>query len=308
MGKTAAPKRDDKSGTWWFVVDLPATPEGKRRQVKRRGFATKRAAIEAMEELRAASRKGTFVPPARQSVRDFLLHDWLPAARRELEETTWEDYERKVRLHVVPAVGGVQLQALDAGALNVLYAHLLADGRKDRKRGGLSPRTVRYIHAILHSALDDAVRWRRIPLNPADQANPPSARLAKSPEMRVWNGAQLRRFFELCEVDVGGGSAEPEFSAARRRYHDAWLFLALTGCRRGEALGLRWSDVSFDYENRAHPPDGRPTHEEFGSWARGKGEAHDEVGARQSRRARRSDTEVAPPLARGAGSGKAPRR
>lgn len=246
MAKTAAPKRDPDTGTWWFVIDLPPSGEGKRRQIKRRGFPTKKAALEAMDELRAASRKGTFVPPARQSLRDFLINEWLPAARRELEETTWEDYERKLRLHVVPALGGVQLQALDAGSLNALYTHLLDEGRKDRKPGGLAPRTVRYIHAILHSALDDAVRWRRIPLNPAGQANPPAARLAKPPEMKVWTNAQLRRFFELCQLDTGTESPEPEFASARRRYHDTWLFLALTGCRRGEALGLRWRDVSVE--------------------------------------------------------------
>lgn len=246
MARTAAPRRDDKTGTWWFVVDLPPTAEGKRQQVKRRGFSTKKAALEAMDELRSASRKGTFVRPARQIVREFLLEDWLPAVRRELEETTWEDYERKLRLHVLPFVGGIQLQTLDAGSLNGLYTRLLTDGRKDGKEGGLSPRTVRYIHAIVHSALDDAVRWRRIALNPADQANPPSARSAKSPEMRVWSGTQLRRFFELCEIDVDGHAPEPGFAAARRRYHDAWLFLALTGCRRGEGLGLRWQDVSLE--------------------------------------------------------------
>jgi integrase len=102
------------------------------------------------------------------------------------------------------------------------------------------------IHAILHGALDDAVKWRRIPVNPADQANPPSARSAKAPEMRVWSREQLRRFLELGKRDGGPDGPEPEFTRARHRFHFVWLFLATSGCRRGEALGLRWLDISFE--------------------------------------------------------------
>jgi integrase len=246
VSTTAAPRKDPKTGTWWFVVDLPPDVRGRRRQAKRRGFPTKKAALEALDELRSAARRGTFVAPQRQTLRAFLVDDWLPAMRRELEESTWEDYERKVRLHVVPYLGGAQLQTIDAGSLNRLYANLLAGGRRDGRPGGLSPRTVRYIHAILHGALDDAVKWRRIPVNPADQANPPSARSAKAPEKTVWSREQLRRFLELSERDGGPDGPEPEFARARHRFHFVWLFLATSGCRRGEVLGLRWRDISFD--------------------------------------------------------------
>jgi integrase len=90
---------------------------------------------------------------------------------------------------------------------------------------------VRYLHTILHRAFRDAVRWRRLPFNPADAADPPSASAAKAPEMKVWTKDELRRFLELMEGD---------------RYQPAFLFLATTGCRRGEAVGLRWSDVNLD--------------------------------------------------------------
>jgi hypothetical protein len=52
-------------------------------------------------------------------------------------------------LHVVPRIGSAPLAAVDAGTLNQLYAVLLANGRKDHAAGGLSPRTVRYIHTII---------------------------------------------------------------------------------------------------------------------------------------------------------------
>jgi hypothetical protein len=57
--------------------------------------------------------------------------------------------------------------------LKTLYAALLADGRKKYVGGGLSPRSVQYVHAIIHRALRDAVKWGRLLRNPADVADPP---------------------------------------------------------------------------------------------------------------------------------------
>jgi integrase len=229
--KSAAPQRDEKSGTWWFVVDLSPGPDGQRRQAKRRGFRTKADALEAMDNLRVSGRNQTYVAPKRQTLADYLRDDWLPAIRSTIEPSTWESYDRYMRLHVMPHIGGVQLQQLDAGHLNRLYAELLATGRLDGKDGGLKPRTVRYIHTIIGRALREAVAWGRIQRSPAQAATPPGASQAKPPEMRTWDGPTLARFLELSRED---------------RHHAAWFFLATSGCRRGEALGLRWADVDLD--------------------------------------------------------------
>jgi len=231
MSRGAGPRKDHKAGTWWFVIDLPPGGDGRRRQAKRRGFRTRAEAQAALDEMRVARRQGTYVAPRRQTTGEFLQSDWLPAVRRELAESTWESYERNIRHHVVPAIGPVQLQELDGAALNRLYADLLANGRKHGKQSpGLKPRTVRYIHSIIHAALDDALRWHRVPVNAADQATPPSAKSAKPPEMHVWTGHELATFLHRTEGD---------------RYHWPWLFLATTGCRRGEALAIRWQDIDF---------------------------------------------------------------
>ena len=229
---SAAPQKDEVTGTWWFVVDLPPGPDGQRRQAKRRGFPTRKAAQEELDRLRHSVTPNTYVPPKRQTLSEYLTDDWLPAVRRELAASTWESYDRNVRVHVVPRIGGVQLQQADGALLNRFYASLLESGRKrGNQSAGLKPRTVRYIHTILSGAFDDAVRWQRLVVNPATRATPPSAGASKAPEMRTWTGPQVRSFLALCEGD---------------RYYGPFAFLALTGCRRGEALGLRWSDVDLD--------------------------------------------------------------
>lgn len=237
---SATPRRDPTTNRWYLVVDGGVDENGKRRQVKRRGFVTRKEAQEELDRIRGQARTSTYVAPKRQSVRDYLTQDWLPAVRRELAESTWESYARNVKLHIAPRIGGIQLQQVDGGTLNRLYADLLEDGRqRGHQMPGLKPRTVRYIHTILSAAFDDAVKWQRLVVNPATRATPPSASASKAPEMRVWNGPQVHRFLELCEGD---------------RYYYPFAFLALTGCRRGEALGLRWSDIDW---NREDPKTGR---------------------------------------------------
>jgi integrase len=99
------------------------------------------------------------------------------------------------------------------------------------RSAGLSPRTVRYVHTILHAALKDALRWNRVVRNVADAASPPSAASARSHRPKAWSAEQLRAFLTY---------------AAESRYLPAWIFLATSGCRRGECLGLRWSDIDLD--------------------------------------------------------------
>jgi integrase len=111
-----------------------------------------------------------------------------------------------------------------------LYAELLADGKQSNGGGGRSPRSVRYVHTIVHRALRDAVRWGRITRNSADAADPPRAAATVRPTMTTWTADQVRDFLE---------------HTAEHRLHAAFVVLATTGMRRGECLGLRWSDLDL---------------------------------------------------------------
>jgi integrase len=96
----------------------------------------------------------------------------------------------------------------------------------------LDGRTVNYVHTIVHRALKDAVRWGRLARNPADAADPPRGG-PKSDGVHSWDAARLREFLAVS-------------AASGDRHHALWVLLATTGMRRGEALGLRWSDVDLD--------------------------------------------------------------
>ncbi len=121
-----------------------------RRQVLRRGFRTRREAAAELRTALAEVTRGTHVVPSRLTLGDYLTGTWLPALR--LKPSTAASYRKNVRLHVVPHLGTLPLASLTGQRLTALYRRLEASGRVDGA-GGLSARTVRYVHTIVHRAV-----------------------------------------------------------------------------------------------------------------------------------------------------------
>ena len=211
-----------RGSTWAVVVDVGRDASGERRQKWHSGFRTKREASEALTEILGQLARSQYVAPSNLTVGGFLEDEWLPAIRASVRPLTFDSYAGNVRNHVIPRLGSVPLQRLTPPMLNSMYAEL---GQT------LSPRTVRYIHAILRRAFADAVKWNRLARSPADAADPPAARAGRAKVMRTWSSYELARFLESARDD---------------RLFACWRFLAMTGCRRGEALGLRWRDLDLE--------------------------------------------------------------
>jgi integrase len=127
----------------------------------------------------------------------------------------------------MPRIGGVRLDALSAADLTTMYRELLATGG----RGGrpLAPKTVRHVHTTLRKALSDAVEAKHLAWNPATAAKAPKIERTKEPDH--WNAEQVRSFL----ASVGDDRLEA-----------LWILALTSGLRRGEILGLRWSDINLD--------------------------------------------------------------
>ena len=154
-------------------------------------------------------------------LKTFLLERWLPAIGHTVRPSTRVSYEGHVRLHIAPSLGHVRLDRLRPSHLNRLYAEL--------RSAGLSPSTIRRIHATLHCALRDAVRWGEVAENVAAKSDPP--RLCAAHDLPAWAPEDVAAFLRMVQGD--------ELEAL-------WVVLAMTGMRRGEALGLKWRDVDLE--------------------------------------------------------------
>ena len=223
-------KSGKQTVNWYVVIELPRTPDEKRRQKWHGGFRTRKEAEAARARLVHEFNTGLYVEPNSMTLAEWVHDHWLDSIQTRVKPSTFDSYRRNLELHILPRLGTRQLRQITPVMLNRLYADLLQSGNL-RDGGGLSPKTVRYIHTILHKALADAVDAGVTGGNPAERAKPPRPRARNKNEIRFWEPAQLRTFLELVQG---------------HRLEAAWHLSAMTGMRRGEILGLRWQDIDFD--------------------------------------------------------------
>src|SRR5918995_1339210 len=143
------------------VVGEYEDANGKRRYISGK---TKAEVQRKLRKLLADRDEGIAYDSENLTVSDYLDR-WLEAVKGSVRDRTWERYEQVVRLHLKPTIGNVKLDRLNALQVQSVY------GRK--LEAGLSPRSVEIIHATLHKALKQAVRWTLIPRNVAASATPP---------------------------------------------------------------------------------------------------------------------------------------
>jgi integrase len=216
-----------RGSAWQVIVSAGADPiTGRRRQVTRFVHGTKR---EAEGELaRLLVRVGQGSAPATNVTVDELLTRWLENVGPDWSPSTLAVTTTYVDLYLRPSLGKVQLRKLTPAKIDAFYAAMRDRG--GRKGASLSPRTVRRIHNIVHSSLQQAVRWGWVTTNPASNASPPRT-IKTDPKPPAPD--EVARLLEECE------RTDPSFTMFVR-------LAAATGARRGELVGLRWSAVDFD--------------------------------------------------------------
>lgn len=223
--------RGGKTQTLWYVVvDVGLRDDGRRKQKWHGGFKTRREAEQELTRLLGSLETQSYVPPQRVTLADFTRSDWLPLMRSQVKVSTWDSYSRNLELHVLPVLGARPLQAMTTGHLNALYQSLLNDGRRNGA-GGLSPKTVRYIHTTMSKLLADAVDQGVLTRNVATTAKPPKAGKSGANHLRFWTPEQLNAFLDFVRDDP---------------LYAFWHLATMTGMRRGELLGLRWADLDLD--------------------------------------------------------------
>ena len=212
-----------RGGRYYAVIYEGRDPLSGKEQRRWHPAGTNPAAAKDLaRELAEAQTKDR---PSRSSltVAIYLTQRWLPSKRVTLRLSTFDAYQRMIALHVLPYLGRVPLRHLRPDHLERLYAELGANG--------LGNKTLVEIHMVLRRSLEDARLRGLITHNPAAVAHAPKRRPLESATSRSWTADQLKAFLD--------------FASSSRHFAALWL-VANTGMRRGELLGLRWSDVDLD--------------------------------------------------------------
>ncbi|MFC6695955.1 tyrosine-type recombinase/integrase [Nocardioides daphniae] len=207
-----------KDGRW--VGELYVNQSDGRR-VRRQVYGkTRKEAETKLADLRSKSDNGVPIPSTQLTLERFL-GEWLEQiVAPRVRPNTLSHYAFHIDKYLVPDLGTRQLGKLTAREVR-LYLDSLG-------RAGRGVRTIRYVHATLRAALEDAVREELIEKNVAKLVRPPSAPRAE------------RQPLTVDEVKV-------LFRQSRdNRLHALLVVIALLGLRRSEALGLRWEDVDLE--------------------------------------------------------------
>jgi integrase len=242
-----------KDGTvrYRLVVDIGRDEHGKRQQITRTFDKLKDARAE-LSRIRHETDQGTYVKPSEITVDDYL-DEYLVGAtrgRRESTKVSYRDAFRPVR----DRLGARALQSISKADIENMVDWMLTSGRRrgGQPGTGLGPRSVRLTLGRLKAAFEMAVDEGRLVRNVVRLVTPPECTPGKR---ATWSRTEVRKFLRVATKD---------------RLHVAWR-LSLYGLRRGEVLGLRWSDIDLraktlsvnqarvlvDYKVRIEPPKSR---------------------------------------------------
>lgn len=207
---------------WRFRVDVEPGADGKRRQ-RTLTFKTETEAVNAQAKARADIAHGTWTEPSKLTL-DEWCQTWLDIGERTWRPSTHDSYRRTLSLPR-RELGHVRLQKLTRADVEALVRKMAKEGGNGG--AGRSPRTISLMLTVLGKVMKEAVREGYVGSNVVDRVRKPR-RAPK--EMQTWTAAQMSTFLTSITNDPLVG---------------VWHVAAL-GLRRGELLGMRWSDIDLD--------------------------------------------------------------
>ena len=222
-------KRSD--GRWEARIIIGHKNDGS--PIYKSAFAkTQKSALKQLHQLLDLYRDVDLTEECRMT-----LGEWMDKWMDEymiftIKENTIKGYRSQIDHQIKPFIGHKQLASLTTADIQKFYNKIKKEGRVHPHpiHGHvLSDSMVRKIHMMLHEAMEVAVRERYIVRNPTDNTTIPKK---TTTEKQVLDDSQLNRFLEAIQ-------GEPY-------WHDFFYVEVMTGLRRGEICGIKWSDIDFN--------------------------------------------------------------
>jgi integrase len=206
-------------GQWVGSVEIPMT-DGRRRQ--KRVYSRDRGRAQAkLRELRAAVDAGHIPTTGTTTVATWLNHWLTTIVKTELRPKTYVSYEGTIRLHINPHIGNRRLNKLTAEQIRGMHRTIQEK----------SHRTAQIAHTVLSLALRQALTEGMIVRNPLDAVAAPKY-IAK--EREAYLQPDAAHLITTAYATLGDSQGA------------LWAAAFTTGLRRGELLGLEWSQVDLE--------------------------------------------------------------
>ena len=217
--------RQRESGNWSVYYDGPRQ-NSKRNTITKGGFNSKTEAEEYLQDQLYALRKGIAVDYNNVTLGKYL-EEWLENRKKDIAPNTYFGYKTNIEKHIIPEIGNIKLQELKVLHIDKLY-RVKRNPNKEVTDKSLSNTSIRYIHRVLRKALQDAYVKELIVKNVADLATVPKE---IEHEPKILNEKEVKKLL---------------LSSKGTDFYLPVLLAVGLGLRRGEVLGLCWSDIDFD--------------------------------------------------------------
>lgn len=238
--KGSIEKRGEKS--YRLVVSGGTGPGGKRKKFtktiniegKTEAARMNIAEVELAKFITSVE-TNTYVEPSKMTFKD-LADKWIKDyGETNLAPKTLYRYKEMLDSRIIPAMGHMKIEKIKPLHLLDFYKNLQENGiRKDKKKGGLSPQTIKHHHRLIHTIFETAVNdWHILAYNPASDIKPPKVQK---------NEAQ---FYEENDIQALLFALDT-LSKEELKYKLAVYIDISTGLRTGELMGLKWENINMD--------------------------------------------------------------
>lgn len=185
---------------------------------------TQKEVTQKMKEISVDVDKGIYIEPSKQTLGEWL-DAWYKTYLGNVKPRTLLVYKSDIDNHIKPAMGALRLEAINTQMIQSFYNSMQQPSKKHPQ--GLSPKTIKNVHGVLHKAFQQAVLIGYLRFNPADACILP--RIEKK-ELKPFDENDITNFLKVLQ-------GHP--------FQDLYIVTLFTGMREGEVLGLTWDCVNF---------------------------------------------------------------
>ena len=229
--------------TYRLIVSGGKNLDGSRCRKTKTIHGTRKDAEIALAEFITEVNRG-MVPEGKSITFEDFFHIWKEKyGSKELAPKTYSRYLGMLRTRILPYLGSFALDKIKPTDLMNLYDMLendtqikrISNNNGQRTLKPLSPKTILEHHRLLSAMFQRAVYWQLLVNNPARRVKPPKT---KKPKIEFFDDDECKLLINSLQ----------DFTGNKLKYKVAILLDIFSGVRRGELVGLEWSDVDFKNE------------------------------------------------------------